>query len=303
MSNTIANQQNTIAEVIRRGLDRIAILPRRILLETPCVNASVPMLRGVWGAALYELDRAVYERVFEGKTAAAADGRPTDTPGYVVRPAPADPDFAPAMEWILIGDAILDDEVLLRAWYVASGMGLGPDRRRFHLRQSAGLDAANRPGQTGAAWNLGQVVWPWERQATTPCRLRFDAPLRLRRQGSLIEAPTLVDIAVAATRRVAAFLPRRDRNDWRTLAERLHDIARRTPQEPWQGDWLDLARYSARQQRELDLHGVCGSLVLPEGPGPLWPLLAAACWLHLGKGTVMGLGQLRVERFDSRETS
>jgi len=125
MSNTIANQQNTIAEVIRRGLDRIAILPRRILLETPCVNASVPMLRGVWGAALYELDRAVYERVFEGKTAAAADGRPTDTPGYVVRPAPADPDFAPAMEWILIGDAILDDEVLLRGGTWPAGWGWG----------------------------------------------------------------------------------------------------------------------------------------------------------------------------------
>ncbi|MGI6419419.1 MAG: CRISPR system precrRNA processing endoribonuclease RAMP protein Cas6 [Thermoguttaceae bacterium] len=81
----------------------------------------------------------------------------------------------------------------------------------------------------------------------------------------------------------------------RPFAERLHEIARRTPQGPWQGDRLDLARYSGRQQRELQLHGVSGSLALPEGPGPLWPLLAAAAWLHIGKGTVMGLGQLRVE--------
>lgn len=40
--------------------------------------------------------------------------------------------------------------------------------------------------------------------------------------------------------------------------------------------------------------GVAGALDLPAGPGPLAPLLAAACWLHLGKGTIMGLGQLRI---------
>jgi hypothetical protein len=28
----------------------------------------------------------------------------------------------------------------------------------------------------------------------------------------------------------------------------------------------------------------------------LWPLLAAAAWLHLGKGTVMGMGQVEVVR-------
>ena len=31
--------------------------------------------------------------------------------------------------------------------------------------------------------------------------------------------------------------------------------------------------------------------MLPDGPGPLWPLIAAATWIHLGKGTVFGMGQ------------
>jgi hypothetical protein len=34
--------------------------------------------------------------------------------------------------------------------------------------------------------------------------------------------------------------------------------------------------------------------VPPAAPGELWPLLAAALWLHLGKGTTLGLGQLQV---------
>ncbi|MEW6744994.1 MAG: CRISPR system precrRNA processing endoribonuclease RAMP protein Cas6 [Planctomycetota bacterium] len=45
----------------------------------------------------------------------------------------------------------------------------------------------------------------------------------------------------------------------------------------------------------MDLRGVCGMLELPDGPGELWPLLLAAQWLHVGKGTVMGLGRLDVE--------
>jgi hypothetical protein len=53
-------------------------------------------------------------------------------------------------------------------------------------------------------------------------------------------------------------------------------------------------RYSGRQRQELEFHGVTGELPLPAGPGPFADLLAAALWLHLGKGTVMGLGQMVV---------
>lgn len=31
-----------------------------------------------------------------------------------------------------------------------------------------------------------------------------------------------------------------------------------------------------------------------KGAGPLWLLLAATCWTHIGKGSVFGLGQLRI---------
>ena len=35
-------------------------------------------------------------------------------------------------------------------------------------------------------------------------------------------------------------------------------------------------RYSGRQKTELEMRGVSGYLDLPDGPVPLWPLLAAA---------------------------
>jgi hypothetical protein len=75
----------------------------------------------------------------------------------------------------------------------------------------------------------------------------------------------------------------------------LLERARTLPAESWRGRRLDLVRYSGRQKAELEMRGVSGYLDLPEGPGPLWPLLAAAQWLHLGKGAVVGMGQLVVE--------
>ncbi|HID23178.1 MAG TPA: CRISPR system precrRNA processing endoribonuclease RAMP protein Cas6, partial [Planctomycetaceae bacterium] len=79
------------------------------------------------------------------------------------------------------------------------------------------------------------------------------------------------------------------------LGREALDRARRIRSGPWHGDRLDLLRYSARQKRELELHGVSGHFDLPDGPGSLWPLLLAAHWLHVGKGTVMGLGEIRIE--------
>jgi hypothetical protein len=68
----------------------------------------------------------------------------------------------------------------------------------------------------------------------------------------------------------------------------------------WQGERLDFHRYSGRQKTEITLEGVAGSIDLPEGPGELWPLFAAGMWLHVGKGTTMGLGQVTIQPLDRR---
>ena len=283
------------------ALEMVPVLPRRILLDTPHVAATVPMLRGVWGAALHELDGDVYRTVF----APQAEGGGEAASLYVLRPAPPDPDFAPAIEWLSLGAAIASDGMLRRAWDIASGMGLGRSRQRFHIRRVVRISpdgAANQEEMWGTGteepargWPLGDAVWPLPDPGNAPCRLVFPVPLRLRRHGRLIEEPTLADLIVAATRRIGAYLPAVGRAVWKELSREALELARATPAGPWRGKRLDLHRYSVSQDAEVDLHGVAGSLDLPRGPGELWPLLAAAQWLHLGKSTVMGLGLMRVE--------
>ncbi|HKI38731.1 MAG TPA: CRISPR system precrRNA processing endoribonuclease RAMP protein Cas6 [Gemmataceae bacterium] len=282
MSSTIGGHE--VASTLRSLLAHATVWPRRLLLTTPDVHATVPMLRGAWGAALHDLDPGAYTRVFDPPAPAV--------PGYLLLPAPPDPATAPALDWFLFGPAAGDDAVLRRAWDVAAGRGLDKERRPFLVRRFLDLGPDGRPAERPGPWPLAEATWPADPAA--PCRLSFPAPLRLLRRGRLIEQPTLADVVVAAHRRAAAWLPPPQQAAWLALRVHLLELARSLPSS-WSGGRLDLERYSARQEAEVNLHGVSGVLELSAGVGALAPLLAAAAWLHLGKGTVFGLGQLQVE--------
>jgi hypothetical protein len=234
---------------------------------------------------LHDLDRAAFDAVFEP---AGLD----PVPGYLLRPVPPDAAGRAAVEWFLFGTACAHDRVLCRAWDVASGRGLGPQRQPFIVRGMVELNPLGRPTESAGPWPLSCCGWPADPQA--PCRLAFVSPLRLLRHKQLIERPALPDLVVSAHRRVRAFLPAELVSGWDTLRPPLLEAAQSRPA-AWQGGRQDLQRYSARQGAELELRGVSGVLDLPQGPGGLWPLLAAAAWLHLGKATVFGLGQLEVQ--------
>ncbi len=279
-----------LPEVCRLLLDHIIVLPCRMQLDTRAVTATVPMLRGVWGKAIHELFPELYGRVFD---VGSSPGSIAVSPPYIVRAAPPFPEWVPAVEVILIAEAIEYRDELHKCWVYASREGLGKSREPFEIRRREVVLADESTAIDGCAWALSHSRWPLP--ADAPCRLVFPVPLRLRRRGRLIESPTLADLVASLNRRLAGYLPERYRPFWLQLGRQFLEIARATPQQAWVGDRLDLVRYSGRQKSELDLHGVTGALRLPHGPGPLLPLLAAAQWLHIGKNTVMGMGQLMVE--------
>ncbi len=279
-----------LPDVCRLLLEHLLVLPCRMQLDTEAADATVPMLRGVWGKAVHELFPEIYGRVFD---VGSAPGSVAVSPPYVIRAAPPFPEWVPAVEIILIGSAIEYSRELDKCWEYAGREGLGKLRRPFEIRRRETILPDESTGVDGDPWPLAQAGWPLS--ADAPCRLVFPAPLRLRRKGRLIESPTLADLVAALNRRIAGYLPERYRSLWLQLGRQLLELAKQTPQTSWQGTRLDLVRYSGRQKTELELHGVSGSLELPRGPGVLLPLLAAAQWLHVGKNTVMGMGQLLVE--------
>ncbi len=246
--------------------------------------ASTPMLRGVWGRALKHVNSKVYADVFEGT--GPQDQR---RPAYIIRPSAPDPLTAPSIEWILLDTNPATEIAAWKAWLVACGMGLGPRRQPFRILKRELIASSEQE-----TWYLASEppkqpnITP---HAHMPQKLAFLAPLRILRKRKLIEAPTLRDIATAGMRRIAGIAGIERNTRYRDLMHGAISQANAIQSEPWCGERLDVVRWSAKQQKELTLYGVTGSLSLPDGPQRLWPLLSALRWLHIGKGTVYGMGQ------------
>lgn len=278
---------------LRHALSALPIVASRLFLTTPGVAATVPMIRGVFGAALRAEDETAYQRVFVG-----GDTPWNRLPTYLMRPASRDIPDPPALEFLRFGNAFAHEHAFERAWRRAAAMGLGKARQPFTIRR---IDPLGANGAIGPAtpWRADQIPWPLPPGA--PCRLVFPAPLRLLRHKRLITAPTLPDLIDHALRRLAGLA---DMGGARlaALAPACRAAAEATPATPWRGRPLDLLRYSGAQKQEVELRGITGSVALPHGPGPLWPLLAALIWTHLGKGTVFGLGQMLIAPQDESAT-
>ena len=133
------------------------VLPHwRLHLETPGVQATVPMLRGVWGAAVKVLSESLYQRLFVGGE--------VGSPRYVLRPAPREPHPARAVEFLLFGPPDRqDDDTVWAAWdrTAAADSGLngvlspcarfvrwfGTVRRRAPAGPGQGFPSTRCPGQ------------------------------------------------------------------------------------------------------------------------------------------------------------
>ena len=279
-------------------LGGVEIVPRRMLLDTGTVKATVPMLRGVWGRALRNLDMDAYATVFEGRTGEPGRGT-ARVPLYMVRPAPPDPATSPAIDWMLFGDSIRFQEAMVRAWDVASGMGLGPKREPFRIRAVRWLDTQSFMTSRVQRWSLREAAAALENRgfARGPLRVEFNVPLRILRKGKLIETPTFVDVVVALLRRtclLGGIDPREAQGRHGDFVKAVTSLAKRMPAGAWEGRRTDFVRWSGAQHKEVDMHGVIGSLRLPSGAGDFWPLLVAGSWIHVGRGAVFGLGQVEL---------
>jgi len=66
-------------------------------------------------------------------------------------------------------------------------------------------------------------------------------------------------------------------------------------------NWYDWTRYSSRQQIEMQLGGVVGTLELDlEELEDFWPYLWLGQWTHAGKATSMGMGRYRINLSNER---
>jgi len=126
----------------------------------------------------------------------------------------------------------------------------------------------------------------------TDLRLEILSPLRVKREGQYVRAKDFrfSDLFGNLLRRVSMLTTFHSdtplETDFRGLTQAARAIEAKTELR-----WQELGRHSARQQANIKMAGVVGSLHLTsEGLAPFWPYLWLGQFTHAGSAATMGLG-------------
>ncbi len=123
--------------------------------------------------------------------------------------------------------------------------------------------------------------------------VRFLTPLRIDLKGKLQNPVSFEALVRAAHQRAQALFWAYEGEDPPWNKQDLFTLAERTVLVGSEQKWLDLTRYSRRQETRLKIGGVMGWLQV-EGDDlrPVLPLLRLMEWVQVGKLATMGLGQI-----------
>lgn len=133
--------------------------------------------------------------------------------------------------------------------------------------------------------------------------LHFLSPTRLVDRGQLVRYPSLRVLCARLAERLDALTREYatdtaavgDLADSREYAQRLAEHAARATLVENATRWVDVASYSARQQRSTPIGGLIGRATYSGDLAPLRELLVWGELLHVGKNAVKGDGRYRVD--------
>ena len=125
--------------------------------------------------------------------------------------------------------------------------------------------------------------------------LSFSTPTRINYNGRLTREVEFHIITRQLLRRLALlsyFHCNMDISDWK-----FKDIIRKAEKVNVKENklhWFDWQRYSMRQDKRIKMGGFVGEITFQGDIAPFMPLIKAGEMLHVGKGTVFGLGKYEI---------
>lgn len=194
---------------------------------------------------------------------------------------------------VLVGKALNLLPTVRQAWQNALLTGLGAGLASCTLIEFKNEDSPQRPPDKRSVLSNQEQA-----EADTPnmqqARLHFYTPLRLQVQGRPVRDARQLsarDLLIALARRHQLLCdvhlgPQAPQHDFAALSAQAQSITLK----PGQMRWFDWGRYSQRQQQEMKLGGLLGSLTLQGDLTPFLYLLYLGQWLHVGKNASFGLG-------------
>lgn len=275
----------------------------RIQIDCEFEEFDPSMLRSVFGMSLHKENLDVYHRVFDPESSRV---RP-----YVIRERS---DRVKGFEFLTFGDAVSHHDSLMDAWRKAGEAGFTANRKRypFSLNTIELIDSDGYPCSHlmhAGVWTAHQAI-PDDHcvDQHSACTVYAVSPVRIlesqwkdqRNDRRLLRSPNLEDIAVAGIRRLCDLA-----GGSHVEKEQLAKVAALQASPSHFQTMLkhSLSRYSRTQNERMRIDGVVGRLQIPEGLGPLLPLMNALQWLHVGKSTVQGFGRILVRSMSNIPTT
>lgn len=252
-------------------------------------------------------DRCAYHYVFETPFGGGGDPR-----GYAFAPHPFviqppeetrsvyEPDAPLHIGLVLVGRALEYLPYFIYAFEEMGRRGLGAGRGRAALKRiialSSGEDLCIYQVETGRLSSDYPVCAgpPEGGEVGARLRLRLLTPTRLKAVGRYVRRLDF-SLLVRALLRRSSDLARFHCGaelalDYPLLIERAAGVSEVAAHVRWH-DW---ERYSQRQGRKITLGGLSGEVEFAGDWAPFLPLLRLGADVHVGKGTVFGLGRYEI---------
>ena len=208
-----------------------------------------------------------------------------------------------SFDLVLFGHGLEYLPYFILAFQEVEKLGLGAGRYSFSLERvdqlkgseliiiwQGGSNLLNPP----LLENLASCLEPDPVDRKGQLKLSLETPLRLVFEGELVSDLYFYQLMRALFRRLG-FLSKahgRARLDlpFQELLERAEGVEQVESNLTWQ-EW---ERYSARQKKKLRMGGLVGTLHYQGELKDFWPFLRMGEIVHVGKGTVFGLGKIKV---------
>jgi CRISPR/Cas system endoribonuclease Cas6 (RAMP superfamily) len=148
----------------------------------------------------------------------------------------------------------------------------------------------------GVPWGVSseQVEQAASRLPQDEITVDFLTPTRLRLRGQELDKPDFHALVASLARRIEAL---HLYHDFPALGEDVADLiaaADGVELVGWSGDVASQQRYSSRQRQSMRMEGFVGRVTYAGDLTPFLVLLKLGELIHVGKGAVFGLGQMRI---------
>ena len=259
-------------------------------------------LRGSIGGVLYQ-DKELYQFLYKNRSLSGGEADVVN-PYMICPPLTESREYEKGkelrFEMILFGEAIGYAGLLVKAIMQQRDIGLGASKYPFTpIKAVHALD--NR-----IVWKDGGLCDVAFREVCLPQRMLEDvrqirvsllSPLRIRRNGKLLEEIDFKTLIRNITKRVDALTARYGGWVSSEEAERVRQLAEAVRTTEYRLQRLDMQRYSRRLAEKMDFDGMVGRAAFEGDLSCFVPWIGAAEVLHFGRNTTFGMGRIEAEFF------